>query len=41
MITDKIKPRHRRAYSELTAAAWLLDHGYEVSRNVSSHGIID
>ena len=33
--------KHRGAESELRACAWLLKQGYEVFRNVSSHGIID
>ncbi len=33
--------KHRGAFSELTACAWLLSQGYEVYRNVSAFGIID
>jgi Holliday junction resolvase-like predicted endonuclease len=37
----KIELRHRGAYNELIAVAWLLTEGYEVFRNVSSHGCAD
>jgi hypothetical protein len=37
----EIKAKHIGARSELTAAAWLLDRGYDVFRNVSAHGVID
>jgi hypothetical protein len=33
--------KHRGAYSEIIACAWLLESGYEVFRNMSSHGPID
>jgi hypothetical protein len=36
-----IKGKHRGAHAELRAAAWLLEQGYEVFRNVSGHGKID
>lgn len=37
----EIKAKHVGARSELTAAAWLLDRGYDVSQNVSARGVID
>lgn len=33
--------KHQGALAEIIAAAWLLKEGYEVFRNVSSHGLID
>jgi Holliday junction resolvase-like predicted endonuclease len=33
--------KHVGARSELLACAWLLAEGYEVFRNVSSHGHVD
>lgn len=33
--------KHSGAKSELIACAWLLGQGYEVFRNVSSHGEVD
>jgi hypothetical protein len=33
--------KHRGAATELEAAVWLLNQGYEVFRNVSQHGPID
>ena len=33
--------KHRGAYSELIASAWLLEKGYEVFRNLSDRGPID
>jgi len=33
--------KHLGARSELIAATWLLDRGYEVFRNVSQHGAAD
>lgn len=33
--------KHHGAHNELLAAAWLLGRGYEVYRNVSSHGPVD
>ncbi len=33
--------KHRGALGELAASVWLLERGYEVFRNVSSHGAID
>jgi Holliday junction resolvase-like predicted endonuclease len=33
--------RHRGCVSELLAAAWLLEQGYSVYRNVSAHGEAD
>lgn len=33
--------KHKGAASELIALIWLLKEGYEVYRNVSSHGIAD
>lgn len=38
MVCDR---KHRGAYSELIACAFLLDQGYEVFRNVSAHGLGD
>jgi Holliday junction resolvase len=37
----KLKAKHKGCHSELTGAAWLLENGYDVFRNVSSHGVID
>lgn len=37
----KINKKHKGAYSELRAILWFLKNGYEVYRNVSSHGICD
>jgi hypothetical protein len=37
----KIHRKHKGARNELGAICWLLDQGYEVFRNVSSHGAID
>jgi hypothetical protein len=36
-----VKGKHKGACSELVACAWLLEQGYEVFRNVSSHGLVD
>lgn len=36
-----IKKKHKGAFSELKASAWLLNQGYEVFRNVSPHGAVD
>lgn len=33
--------KHQGALAEIIATAWLLKEGYEVFRNVSSHGLID
>ena len=33
--------KHRGAWAELIACAWLLENGYDVFRNVSQHGEID
>ena len=33
--------KHKGSHSELLACAWLLNCGYEVFRNVSSHGLTD
>lgn len=38
---NEILQKHRGAFGELTASVWLLSRGYEVFRNVSSHGAID
>lgn len=37
----EMNKKHSGARSELLAASWLLEHGYEVFRNVSAHGEID
>lgn len=37
----EIEQRHRGAHNELVATVWLMKQGYEVFRNVSSHGPID
>src|SRR5215469_8635574 len=34
-------PKHKGAVAELIASAWLLQHGYEVFRNVSQCGVAD
>lgn len=36
-----IEKRHKGALAELRAAAWLFELGYQVFRNLSSHGAID
>lgn len=36
-----LSKKHKGAHSELIAVTWLLSEGYEVFRNVSSHGPID
>lgn len=36
-----IHSKHKGSRGELAACVWLMDNGYEVFRNVSSHGIID
>jgi xanthine/CO dehydrogenase XdhC/CoxF family maturation factor len=41
MKLTELKPKHQGAHSELVAAAWLRDHGYEVFRNMSAFGPID
>jgi hypothetical protein len=33
--------KHKGAHMEIRAAAWLLEQGYEVFRNVSPYGEID
>lgn len=33
--------KHKGSHNELIAAAWLLQQGFEVFRNVSAHGEID
>jgi len=35
------KEKHRGQVSELRAAAWLLEQGYEVFRNISPFGDVD
>jgi Holliday junction resolvase-like predicted endonuclease len=41
MMIDKIKQSHRGCAAELIAVNHLLSEGYEVFRNVSSHGPTD
>lgn len=36
-----MEEKHRGAYSELKAAAWLLEQGFDVFRNVSPYGKVD
>jgi hypothetical protein len=36
-----MRNKHAGALSELIGAAWLVEQGYEVFRNVSQHGAID
>lgn len=36
-----VPQKHRGAWAELVAVAWLLERGYEVFRNVSSCGPVD
>lgn len=36
-----MKDKHRGAHAELKAAAWLLEQGFDVFRNVSPHGDTD
>lgn len=36
-----MEKKHKGAASELIATVWLLKKGYEVFRNVSSHGTVD
>lgn len=38
---NPIPQKHRGSWSEIVASAWLLEQGYEVFKNVSSHGPID
>lgn len=38
-MTDTWK--HKGAYCEMIASAWLLKEGYEVFRNISQHGSVD
>jgi hypothetical protein len=38
---DVMDRKYKGAFSELRAAAWLLEQGYQVFRNVSSHGDTD
>jgi hypothetical protein len=33
--------KHKGAFAELIAAAWLLAQGFDVFRNVSQHGLVD
>jgi Holliday junction resolvase-like predicted endonuclease len=33
--------KHKGSLAEMLAASWLLGHGYDVFRNVSSHGLVD
>lgn len=40
-ININVERRHRGALNELAVAAWLLEQGYEVFRNVSPHGPVD
>jgi hypothetical protein len=36
-----MQTKHQGSLSELTACAWLLRQGYEVFRNVSTHGYVN
>lgn len=36
-----VTQKHRGALAEIVACEWLIRHGYEVFRNMSSHGIAD
>lgn len=36
-----VERKHLGSYAEMLAAAWLLERGYEVFRNVSDRGPID
>lgn len=36
-----MEQKHIGAHNELVATCWLLQHGYEVFRNVSPHGYVD
>lgn len=36
-----ILSKHKGAFSEHIAVAWLLEQGFEVFRNVSQHGEVD
>jgi hypothetical protein len=40
-LGQKMLRKHLGARNELAASVWLLEHGYEVYRNVSAHGLID
>lgn len=40
-MKTEIDRKHKGSASELVACAWLLSHGFEVFRNVSSHGSVD
>lgn len=40
-MTDKLKSKHKGSRSEMLASCWLLEHGWEVFRNVSDRGEID
>ncbi len=41
MGMNDVAKKHLGARLELVACAWLLEHGYEVFRNVSPHGLVD
>ena len=41
MSEKDLKAKHKGSHAELKAAAWLLEQGYEVFKNVSPHGEID
>jgi Holliday junction resolvase len=40
-MADNIQRKHLGAHNELLATIWLLNLGYDVFRNVSSHGLAD
>ena len=40
-VTHAVQTKLIGGYSELVAAAWLLETGYEVFRNVCAHGAVD
>jgi hypothetical protein len=39
--SGEIDRKHKGAWAELVACAWLLGRGYDVFRNVSQHGLAD
>lgn len=41
VIAQSTPNKHRGAWSELVATSWLIEHGYEVFRNVSATGLAD
>jgi|HigsolmetaAR201D_1030396.scaffolds.fasta_scaffold03267_8 hypothetical protein len=38
---NTVPRKHRGAHAEMIAACWLMEHGWDVFRNLSPHGPVD